>query len=70
MIISCDDCAVRDLACGDCVVTHFLALPGPQVSGSVEISPGEDRALRVLQGSGLLPPLRLAERPEWRASGA
>ncbi|MHB0927413.1 MAG: hypothetical protein ACYC3W_00595 [Candidatus Nanopelagicales bacterium] len=69
MIISCDGCVMRDLACTDCVVTHFLALPAPQPVGAVDLGPNEQRALTVLQGSGLLPPWRMREQPHVRAVG-
>ena len=54
MLIDCDGCAVRDLACGDCVVTVLLGPPG-----SVEVDDGERRALDVLADSGLVPRLQL-----------
>ena len=61
MIIDCDTCAVRDLACGDCVVRVLLAGPGPLVRGPdvVELDDEHRGALDVLAGSGLVPPLRL-----------
>ena len=52
MLIDCDGCAVRDLACGDCVVTVLLGPPG-----AVEVE--EARALDVLADSGLVPRLQL-----------
>jgi hypothetical protein len=55
MLIDCDTCAVRDVSCGDCVMTVLL---GPR-SGSVELDSAEQRALGMLAGGGLLPPLRL-----------
>ena len=55
MLIDCDGCAVRDLACGDCVVTVLLGGP----PGLVEVDEGEQRALEVLADSGLVPRLRL-----------
>ena len=55
MLIDCDGCAVRDLACGDCVVTVLLGGP----PGVRDVDEGEQRALDVLAGSGLVPPLRL-----------
>ena len=62
MLIDCDDCAVRDLACGDCVVTVLLGAP----AGGAEVDEGERRALEVLADSGLVPRLRLVpvSRPE------
>ena len=55
MLIDCDGCAMRDLACGDCVVTVLLGAP----PGAVEVDEGEARALDVLADSGLVPRLRL-----------
>jgi hypothetical protein len=55
VIIDCDSCEMRDLACGDCVVTALLGSP----PGGVEIDDGEQPALDALAGSGLVPPLRL-----------
>jgi hypothetical protein len=55
VLIDCDGCAVRDLACGDCVVTVLLGAP----PGGVEVDEGEQRALSVLADSGLVPRLRL-----------
>ena len=54
MIIDCDGCAMRDIACGDCVVTVLL---GP--TRLVELDPDETQALGVLADAGLVPPLRL-----------
>ncbi len=55
MLIDCDGCAVRDLACGDCVVTVLLGMP----EGRTEVDAGERRALDVLADSGLVPRLQL-----------
>ncbi len=52
--IDCNTCTVRGLACHDCVVTVLLG-PPPELSFDEE----ERRALDVLAGSGLVPPLRL-----------
>jgi hypothetical protein len=52
MIIDCDGCQMRDLACDDCVVTFLLGPPG--ALGSAEQS-----ALAVLADGGLVPPLRM-----------
>jgi hypothetical protein len=53
VIIDCDSCEVRNLACDDCVVSVLLGGP-PQ-----ELDEGERLALGVLAESGLVPPLRL-----------
>ena len=54
MLIDCDGCAVRDLQCGDCVMTVLLGSPGVY-----EVDEGERLALGALADSGLVPPLRL-----------
>jgi hypothetical protein len=53
VIIDCDSCEVRNLACDDCVVSALLGGPPG------EIDDGEAAALQALAGSGLVPPLRL-----------
>ncbi len=52
MLIDCDTCELRDIACGDCVVTALLGPPG-------EVDEEHRHALDVLAGSGLVAPLRL-----------
>ena len=54
--IDCDTCLVRGLACHDCVVTVLLG-PPPELT----IEDEERRALDVLAGGGLVPPLRMVE---------
>jgi hypothetical protein len=54
MIIDCDTCEVRGVACGDCVVAVMLGSPP-------ELSDDEQRAIGVLAAAGLIPPLRLAQ---------
>ena len=54
MLIDCDTCAVRDLQCGDCVMTVLLGAPGVY-----HVDAGEVRALDALADSGLVPRLRL-----------
>lgn len=63
MLIECDLCAMRDIACRDCVVTALLGQPADQ-SG---IGDDERRALRVLADASLVSPLRLTV-PATRAS--
>ena len=55
MLIDCDGCAMRDLACDDCVVTVLLGGP----PGVVEVDEGEQAALAALADSGLVPRLQL-----------
>lgn len=55
MLIDCDGCAMRDLACDDCVVTVLLGC----TPGAVEVDETERAALAVLAESGLVPRLQL-----------
>jgi hypothetical protein len=55
MHIDCDSCAVRGLACGDCVVSVLLGAP-PE---GVHVDEAQRVALAVLADRGLVPPLRL-----------
>lgn len=52
--IDCDTCTVRGIGCGDCVVALLLGPP----DGVLTLGRGQARALGVLAGSGLVPPLR------------
>jgi hypothetical protein len=58
MIIECATCAVRDLACHDCVVSVLLGPPGED-RGLADLGDEERAAIAVLANSGLVPPLRL-----------
>lgn len=50
MLVDCESCTMKDLACADCVVTMLL--------GPVDVE--SDRGvLGVLAQAGLVPPLRL-----------
>ena len=62
MLIDCDRCEMRGIACPDCVVTALLGPGQPQP----DLDPAEQRALRVLADARLVAPLRL--RPVARAS--
>jgi hypothetical protein len=55
MIIDCETCRVRDVACPDCVVTALLGTAG----SSVDFDEPEYRAVGALANEGLVPPLRL-----------
>ncbi len=52
--IDCDTCVARGPACDDCVVTALLGAPPERGFDN-----DEQRALEVLAGSGLVPPLRM-----------
>lgn len=60
MFIECENCQVRPVACGDCVVTALLGVSG---SKGVDVGEPELRALDVLAEVGMVAPLRLS-RPE------
>ncbi len=79
MIIDCDSCAVRDTACGECVIGALLGSPGPRTgtpdgaeapSGApiVQLDAPERRAIAVLADQGLVPRLRLVASEARRAS--
>jgi len=61
MIIDCDNCEMRNVACDDCVVTFLLAAPP-----TGELGEEEAGALAVLADGGLVPPLRM-RRTGWGA---
>jgi hypothetical protein len=67
MLIDCDTCAVKGLACSGCVVTVLLG----STPDGVEWDETERAALGVLADSGLVPPLRLVphHRHHGRAVG-
>jgi hypothetical protein len=52
MLIDCDSCVMRDIACADCVVTMLIG-PSPE---NFEV---HQKALNVLADAGLVAPLRL-----------
>jgi hypothetical protein len=59
VLIDCDTCTVRDLHCGECVMTVLLqATPGVY-----EVDAAEERALQALADGGLVPQLRLVAPP-------
>ncbi|TWF74154.1 hypothetical protein FHX44_1133 [Pseudonocardia hierapolitana] len=77
MIIDCDGCAVRGVACGECVIGVLLGAPAPVApadhdpevpSGApiVQLDAPERRALAVLADQGLVPRLRLVATPSRR----
>jgi hypothetical protein len=54
MIIDCDRCEMRDVACDDCVVTALLGAETGEELGGETLS-----ALKVLADGGLVSPLRM-----------
>jgi len=57
VLIDCDTCEVRNIACSDCVVSVLLGQPAP--SAPVELDDAERAAIGALADSGLVPPLRM-----------
>jgi hypothetical protein len=50
-------------ACGDCVVSVLLGLPGTDL-GEPQIAVEHEQAIDVLARSGLIPPLRMVPRSQ------
>jgi hypothetical protein len=63
MIIDCDQCEVRNIACDDCVVSVLLAAPPAVDRGDIEWGEDTSGALRALADGGLVPPLRMRRGP-------
>jgi hypothetical protein len=57
MIIDCDSCVMRQIACGDCVVSVLLDLK-PAPGKRAELSNADKAAINNLSSVGLVPPLR------------
>lgn len=83
MVIDCERCEVRGLACGDCVIGVLLGVPGvpsaapgeaepstgrPSGASEVHLDAPERRALAVLADQGLVPRLRLVSTPLQRVT--
>jgi hypothetical protein len=61
MLIDCDTCVGRGIACDDCVINVLLQQPQAPLdaSAALELDEAEQHALATLAGAGLVPPLRL-----------
>jgi hypothetical protein len=59
MIIDCDSCEMRNIACDDCVVSVLLAAPPAAEHSGIEWGDEESGAVRALANSGLVPPIRM-----------
>lgn len=57
--IDCEQCAVRGLACSDCIVSALLGLPDEELA----FDDAEQAAIGALSASGMVPPLRLVPKP-------
>lgn len=55
MLINCDTCIMRDIACSDCVVSTLLATPGVDLP---EVSQATAEAIELLASRGILRPMR------------
>ena len=83
MVIDCERCEVRGIACGDCVIGVLLGVPGvppggagraggvagrPSGASAVHLDAPEQRAIAVLADQGLVPRLRLVSGPHARVT--
>jgi len=59
VIVDCQTCTVRGIACDDCVIAVLLGGPPDEETEPLGMDPVEVRALGALAEGGLLPPLRL-----------
>lgn len=60
MVIDCDECVMDGTsACDDCMVTFLV---GRDRGEAVVFDADEEREIRLLQGEGLVPQLRLVKR--------
>jgi hypothetical protein len=57
MIINCDSCIMRNIACNDCVVSVLLNIK-PLPGKNAEFSDQDEVAINHLATAGLVPPLR------------
>jgi hypothetical protein len=57
MIIECDSCVMRQIACGDCVVSVLLDIK-PAPGKKAELSNADKAAINNLSAVGWVPPLR------------
>ncbi len=57
MLIDCDTCVARSVACGECVIGVLLRSPAVPVA----LDADEQAAIGSLARAGLVPPLRLVQ---------
>jgi hypothetical protein len=55
MIIDCDSCVMREIACKDCVVSVFISSPR-------NLDDENAGVIDLLASRGMVPPLRYAQR--------
>ena len=61
MIIDCDSCIMRDIACKDCVVSVLISAPINPALEPPELGLEEARVIDLLSSRGMIPPLRYAQ---------
>ncbi len=68
MIIDCDSCIVREIACHDCVVSSILTAKPVDAHQhdvtEVEITEDEKAVIALLSSRGLVPPLRFGDNSQ------
>ena len=76
MLIDCDTCLAKDIACEDCVVTVLFG-EGLLTDRVLDLDQDEAEALATLADAGLVPQLRLVPPPStattvapWKDSAA
>jgi hypothetical protein len=55
MIIDCDTCTMREIACHDCVISSLLLLPLADIA---QVSDRTVEAIELLSSRGIVAPLR------------
>jgi len=69
MIIDCDSCTMRDIACRDCVVSVLIDTPFERREKAT-LDDDEARVIDLLASRGMVPPLRYAGDGNSQARGA
>ena len=69
MIIDCDSCTMREIACRDCVVSVLIDTPFERREKAT-LDDDEARVIDLLASRGMVPPLRYAEDGNSQARGA
>ena len=64
MLLDCETCIARPVACSDCVVSVLLGAPSEN-----RLVAEEERVIGVLADSGLVPPLRLVADRSGKMAG-
>ena len=70
MIIDCQTCVMREIACGQCVISVLLEVK-PLPGKNAEFTKGDEAAINLLSNAGLVPPLRFkaGNKPKLRNIG-